>query len=476
MATHEPFTVTKMRSSVIALFALALVASLTSSSAQERVQGRASSQSFDPALLPDQELGRRFSINPEDLPAPKRDVVASARSLILPYQDQVPRVPENFVVTRFASGLVHPRRLLVLPNGDVIVAEQKAGYLTLLRDEDGDGKADWSERHAEGFNAPYGLAWRDGHVLVADQDGIWKVPHRLGALRPGAGPVERKAANVPVEQRKPTSSIVGEEMITRKGVFGIVQGHANRHLAIDPKSGALFVGVGSSGNLGVEPEVKATIQRFEPDGSGQSTFASGLRNPTALAFHPQTGELFAVVQERDGLGDHLPPDYLTHVEHGGFYGWPYAYIGRHPQPGFAQMRPDKVKASLTPDLLFEAHSSTLDLVFYDADQFPAEFRGTAFVALRGSWNRSEPTGYKIVRVPFKEGRPIGYYENFVTGFWASGGGPAEVWGRPAALAVTRDGSLLIADDTGGTIWRVSYAAATATGRATESSGVAPARR
>jgi hypothetical protein len=175
-----------------------------------------------------------------------------------------------------------------------------------------------------------------------------------------------------------------------------------------------------------------------------------VRNPTALAFHPQTGDLWAVVQERDGLGDNLPSDYLIRVQAGGFYGWPYAYIGPHPQPGFATLAPDKVKATITPDLLFEAHSSTLDLVFYDADQFPAEMQGSAFVALKGSWNRSAPTGYKVVRVPFKDGKPVGYYENFMTGFWAAGEQRAEVWGRPAALAITKDGALLVADDTGGT--------------------------
>jgi glucose/arabinose dehydrogenase len=162
------------------------------------------------------------------------------------------------------------------------------------------------------------------------------------------------------------------------------------------------------------------------------------------------------VQERDGLGDNLPSDYLIRVQEGGFYGWPYAYIGPHPQPGFANLAPDKVKETITPDLLFEAHSSTLDLVFYDAEQFPVEMKGSAFVALKGSWNRSVPTGYKVVRVPFKDGKPVGYYENFITGFWASGEQRAEVWGRPAALAIAKDGSLLVADDTGGTIWKVSY--------------------
>jgi glucose/arabinose dehydrogenase len=413
-------------------------------------------QPNDPALLPDQELGRRFTVKAEDLPPPKTGPLVAARPLTLPYQGQAPRLPDGFTATPFITGLEHPRRLLVLPNGDVLVAEQRAGHVTLLRDEDGDGKAEWIQRHVEGLNGPYGLAWRDDHVLVADQEGIWKVPHRLGALRAGRGGVQQKAADVPPDQRKPTPHQVGEELVTRKGVFGIIQGHANRPLVVHPKTGALFVGVGSSGNIGIEPEVKASIQRFDPDGSNQATFASGVRNPTGLAVHPDTGDLFAVVQERDGLGDRLVPDFLTHIEQGAFYGWPYAYIGKNPQPGFANRAPDKVNASLVPDLLFEAHSSALDLVFYDGQQFPAQYRGGAFVALKGSWNRSEPTGYKVVFVPFQDGRPQGWYENFAVGFWVSGIQRAEVWGRPAALALAKDGALLIADDTGGTIWRVSY--------------------
>ena len=413
----------------------------------------------NPASLPDQEIGRRITVKAEDLPPPRTGPIAASRSMTLPYTGQAPRVPEGFTATAFATGLQHPRRLLVLPNGDVLVAEQKVGYVTLLRDDDGDGKADWIDRHIEGLNGPYGLAWRDGKVLVADQDGIWEVPHRLGAVRAGAGASDTKVADVPPEQRKPSPFLVGEKMLTKKGVFGIVQGHANRHLAIDPKTGGLFVGVGSSGNLGVEPEVKASIQRFDGDGSNQTTYASGMRNATSVAFNPDTGDLYATVQERDGLGDQLVPDYFTRVQQGAFYGWPYSYIGQHPQPGFAQLRPDKVKAAVTPDVLFQAHSSAMDIAFYTGSQFPAEYRGDAFVALKGSWNRSEPTGYKVVRVPFKDGKPQGSYQNFVTGFWVSGMQRAEVWGRPAALAVAKDGSLLIADDTGGTIWRVAYTGA-----------------
>ncbi|HYM73488.1 MAG TPA: PQQ-dependent sugar dehydrogenase [Stellaceae bacterium] len=404
------------------------------------------------------EIGRRFHFDPAELPAPKTGTIATNRSLTLPFKGQTLQVPKGFVATPFATGLANPRRLLVLANGDVLVAEQGPGYLTLLRD-DGTGHAAWIDRHVEDLNRPYGLAWQGDHLLVADQDGIWKVPHVTGALRAGRPAPAQPAAQLPPDQRKPVPGAYGAELITKKGVFGIVQGHQNRHLAIDPKSGALFVGVGSSGNIGVEPEPKATIQRFDADGSNQMTYASGTRNPTALAFNPETGDLWATVQERDGLGDDLPSDYLIRVQQGGFYGWPYAYIGPHPQPGFAQLSPDRVKASITPDLLFEAHSSLLDLVFYEGEQFPAEYKGSLFVALKGSWNRSIPTGYKVVRVPFKDGRPEGYYENFATGFWESGERRAEVWGRPAALAVAKDGALLVADDTGGTIWRIAYTGA-----------------
>jgi glucose/arabinose dehydrogenase len=444
--------------SAVALATAVAGALLLSTALAQRSPIPAAATAGDPLaqnFLAEHEIGRRFHFDPADLPAPKSGPIVTNRSLTLRYGGQTLQVPQGFVATPFATGLVNPRRLLVLANGDVLVAEQSAGYLTLLRD-DGGGHARWIDRHVEDLNKPYGLAWQGDHLLVADQDGIWKVPHVPGALRPGRGAPAQRADQLPPEQRKPVPGAYGAELITKKGVFGIVQGHQNRHLAIDPKTGALFVGVGSSGNLGVEPEPKATIQRFDADGSNQMTYASGTRNATALAFHPDTGELWALVQERDGLGDNLPSDYLIRVQQGGFYGWPYAYIGKHPQPGFANLAPDKVEASITPDLLFEAHSSLLDLVFYQGDQFPAEYKGQLFVAMKGSWNRSEPTGYKVVRVPFKDGKPEGYYENFATGFWASGENRAEVFGRPAALAVAKDGSLLVGDDTGGTIWRISY--------------------
>lgn len=409
-------------------------------------------------FLAEHEIGRRFHLDPDHLPAPKTGPIVTDRSLIVPYNGQKLAVPPGFTAAPFATGLANPRRLLVLANGDVMVAEQSAGYVTILRD-DGTGHAVWIDRHVEDLDKPYGLAWQGDHLLVTDQDGIWKVPHVPGALRPGRPAPAQHAADLPADERKPVPGAYGAELLTKKGVFGIVQGHQNRDIKIDPKTGDLFVGVGSAGNLGVEPAPKATIQRFDADGSNQTTYASGTRNPTALAFQPETGDLWALVQERDGMGDNLPSDFLIHVRQGGFYGWPYAYVGKHPQPGFANLAPGRVAAAITPDLLFEAHSSLLDLVFYEGSQFPAQYKGQLFVALKGSWNRSLPTGYKVVVVPFKNGKPEGYYQNFATGFWTAGEERAEVWGRPAALAVAKDGSLLVADDTGGTIWRISYTGA-----------------
>jgi glucose/arabinose dehydrogenase len=443
-----------MVSAIVGSLALAMMLAGEPAKAQN-VQPAAADDGFAQNFAAEHDIGRRFHFDAANLPAPKTGPIVTDRSLIIPYSEQTLQVPPGFAATPFATGLVNPRRLLVLANGDILVAEQSAGYITLLRD-DGTGHAKWIDRHVEDLNRPYGLAWQGDRMLVADQDGIWQVPHVVGALRPGRPVPAQRADQLPPEERTAVPGAYGAELVTKRGVFGIVQGHQNRDLAIDPKTGAMFVGVGSSGNLGVEPEPKATIQRFDADGSNQTTFASGMRNPTALAFHPDTGELWALVQERDGLGDNLPSDYLARVQQNGFYGWPYAYIGNHPQAGFAQLAPDKVAASITPDLLFQAHSSVLDLAFYAGSQFPAEFKGSLFVALKGSWNRSLPTGYKVVRVPFKDGHPEGYYENFATGFWASGERRAEVWGRPAALAVAKDGALLVADDTGGTIWRISY--------------------
>src|SRR6201996_6441529 len=201
-------------------------------------------------FVAEHEIGRRFQVDPADLPPPKTSPIVTNRSLVVPYSGQAPIVPDGFKATPFATGLDNPRRLLVLPNGDVLVAEQSAGYLTLLRD-DGEGRAKWIDRHVEDLNRPYGLALRGDEILVVDQDAIWRVPHVVGALRAGRAVAPQKAADLPPDQRKPVPGAYGAELLTKKGVFGITVGHQNRHLAIDPKTGGLYVGIGSSGNVGV---------------------------------------------------------------------------------------------------------------------------------------------------------------------------------------------------------------------------------
>jgi glucose/arabinose dehydrogenase len=401
----------------------------------------------------DQAIGQRFEVKAGELPKPGEGPIVRNPPLTVDRENRAPAVPDGFQVSLFAEKLDNPRQALPLPNGDLAVVAQGSGTIYVLRDADGDGRAEWVERFAAGFNRPNGIAHRPGELLVADQEGIWRLAYQDGAVRaPGTPP--RRAADVPPAERRPDPVMDGQKLVTERGVFGIVQGHANRDLEIGP-DGRLYVGVGSVGNLGVEPEPKATIQSFSADGKDQKTVASGTRNPVGLAFHPETGELWAAVQERDGFGDRLVPDYLIRVQPGGFYGWPYAYTGQNPQPGFAAMAPDKVAASLPPDLLFEGHSAAMDLVFLTGERVPPAYRGDAIVALRGSWNRSEPTGYKVVRVKFENGRPAGWYDNFMTGFWTEGADKALVWGRPADVALGKDGALFVVDDTGGTIWRVT---------------------
>jgi glucose/arabinose dehydrogenase len=246
----------------------------------------------------------------------------------------------------------------------------------------------------------------------------------------------------------------GAKTRVTKDSFGIPGGHFTRDIAFAP-DGQLYFAIGSRDNIGENPLPRASVQIVDAQGR-LTTFANGLRNPIGIAAYPGTNDIWVTVNERDGLGDDLPPDYLTHITQGEFFGWPYAYIGPHPDPDYGAKRPDLVAKTMTPDVLFQAHSAPLGLVFYEGSQFPADYKGDAFVALHGSWNRAKPTGYKVVRVKFKDGKPVGGYDNFLTGFWDGSTSPAQVWGRPVGLAVANDGSLLVSDDVGKVIWRVSY--------------------
>jgi glucose/arabinose dehydrogenase len=282
-----------------------------------------------------------------------------------------------------------------------------------------------------GMDSPYGMTLRQDALYVADLDGLWRIPYALGDARAQAKP----------------------QRITPEGAFDGGRGHRSRNVIWDPASDRFLVAIGSRSNIAEEAAPRATIQVFAADGSGGRTYASGLRNPIGLALQPGTGRLYTVVNERDGLGNGLVPDYLTAVQEGGFYGWPYSYLGQNPQPDLADKQPELVKKAIVPDLLFESHSAPLDLVFYDGSMFP-DWRGDALVTLHGSWNRADPIGYMVVRVPFRDGKPAGGYEALATGFRVNrGDGAAQVWGRPAGIAVLPDGSILVSDDEGGTIWR-----------------------
>ena len=386
------------------------------------------------AQMKDQAVGQRFHFDPNRLPAPAPEESVDNSPNVVALPDPPPfKLPAGFSVNRFAGPFGYSRWLTVAPNGDVFLALPDSGKVMLLRDTTGTGNADLATVFAHGFHRPHGLAIHKGYLYVADVDRVWRLPWHPGDSR-AAGSVEP---------------------VTALGVFGSASGHWTRNIVFAPDGTRFFVDVGSADNIGEDPSPRATVQSFAEDGSDQRTYAAGLRNAVGIAFYPGTNDLYVVVNERDGLGEGLVPDYLTRLQQDGFYGWPYAYIGQHAQPDMPS-RPDMVAATIVPDLLFQSHSAPLGLVFYEGAMFPAEYRGDAFVSLHGSWNAQQPTGYKIVRVPFKNGRPVGYYENFLTGFWTGGNSPANVFGRPVGLAVAKDGSLLVADDVSGIIWRVSY--------------------
>jgi glucose/arabinose dehydrogenase len=381
--------------------------------------------------LPEQKLGAHFDIQPAQLPKPY-----ATRSAGNPPEEirrpngAMPQVPKGFRVNVFADGLAHARWLAVAPNGDVFLAESNSGEITLLRDANNDGVSDRSFTYADDMERPHGLAFHGGFLYVGDTRTIWRIAYKNGDTRAAA--------------RQP---------VMPPGSLGSEGGHWTRNIAIDSK-GRIFVAVGSMGNVAEEPKPHAAISMVQ---AGKLvTFASGLRNPVGIAFYPGTDNLWTTVNERDGLGDGLVPDYMTRVEQGAFYGWPYAYVGKNPDPEFGKRNPAMVARTRAPDVLFQAHAAALGLVFYNGAQFPAAYRGGAFVAFHGSWNSNRPSGYKVVFVPFKGGKPAGGYDNFAVGFWQSGTSRAQVWGRPVGLAIAKDGSLLIADDVANVIWRVSW--------------------
>jgi glucose/arabinose dehydrogenase len=377
----------------------------------------------------DQQVGQQFHVTPESLPAP--DATASVAEVSTPMTrgDHQPIVPPGFSVSLVMGDLPDPRRLAFGPDGKIYMSLQDPGDVIVLADTD--TATSPITRLIGGLTQPYGLGFYAGGPNV-------------GELVVGATDALR---DVPVAKNGAIA------VLSAADAFGPPKGHITRSVAIDPKTEDIYVGIGSMNNISdTEPPMKATIQKFDGSTNAMTTYATGMRNVTAMAFQPQTGDLYAVTMERDGMGDELVPDYLTRVQQGDNFGWPYQYIGGNAQPEYSA-KGLKLAAAKVPDVLFAAHSAPLDLAFVP-ESWPAAYRGDAIVALHGSWNAGQPRGYKLVLVHFKDGRPDGSYENFMTGFWISGSAPAEVWGRPAALAFDRDGSLLVADDLGGTLWRV----------------------
>jgi glucose/arabinose dehydrogenase len=380
--------------------------------------------------------GVRRKITAADVPAPyATPAVRETARVIAQPPDARLSVPAGFSVTLFADHLEAPRAIRVAPNGDIFVAESRAGRVRVLRAADGAAKPDQNEVFASGLDQPFGIAFYppgpDPHfVYVATTGSVVRFPYNSGDLKAG-GPVET----------------IVPDLVASGG------GHWTRDVAFSADGKRMFVSVGSRSNVDDDENEKrrADILVFNPEGKDEKVYASGIRNPVGLAIQPDTGEVWASVNERDGLGDDLVPDYVTHVQEGGFYGWPWYYIGPHLDPRHQGKHPELKDRAIVPDVLLQAHSASLCMTFYTGSQFPKDFWKDAFAAEHGSWNRSRRTGYKVIRIPMKDGKATGEYEDFLVGFVTKEG---EVWGRPVGVAVAKDGALLVTDDGSGTIWRV----------------------
>ncbi|PYB84291.1 MULTISPECIES: sorbosone dehydrogenase family protein [Pseudomonas] len=393
------------------------------------------------------------------LPAPERGLLPSMKiAQPAAWGEQKPQVPQGYRISAIATDLKIPRQTLVLPNGDILVAEGRGGNaaklkpkdviasqikakgntqvkggnrLTLLRDADGDGRYELQTVFAEHLNAPYGLAYANGKLYVANQDALVRFDYQDGQTQAGGPPT--KVTDLPAE----------------------INHHWTKSLAISPDGRYLYVGIGSNSNIterGMEAEVdRAMVWQVDAATGAHRPYATGLRNPTALAIQPRDGKLWAVVNERDELGPDLVPDYLTSVQEGAFYGWPYSYWGQNVDDRVRPQNPDKVKAAIKPDYSLGSHVAALGVAFSNPAMGDT-FADGVFVGEHGSWNRPNPVGYKVIFVPFRDGKPAGEPVDFATGFL---GGDGKTRGRPVGVTVDPKGALIIADDLANTLWRVT---------------------
>lgn len=381
--------------------------------------------------------GTTRHIRVQDLPEPYATQSATAGPKVVARpQSAWPKAPRGFKVEQYATGLNNPRIIRLAPNGDIFLAETSAGDIKVFRGITAEGKPGQVQVFATGLNTPFGIAFYPPGpdpqwVYVANMDSVVRFPYHNGDLTSSGPP---------------------------QPLFDLPSGghHRSRDVQFSADGMKMFVSVGSHENVSDSPEEqnRADILEFNPDGSGRRVYASGIRNAVGIAINPKSGELWCSVNERDGLGNDLVPDYITHVQEGGFYGWPWWYMGGHQDPRLPGKHPELKEKVITPDVILQPHSASLQMTFYDGRQFPADYQGDIFAAEHGSWNRSPRAGYEVIRVPLHQtGQASGEYEDFLTGFVVD---DESVWGRPVGVAVAPDGSLLVSDDGSGSIWRVIY--------------------
>jgi glucose/arabinose dehydrogenase/mono/diheme cytochrome c family protein len=387
-----------------------------------------------------EEPGKIRKITVQDLPQPFASKSAdNGPQLVARPLDAWPKAPAGFKVELYAAGLENPRLIRTAPNGDIFLAESDPGRIRVFRGLTSDGKPEQMQVYTSGLEQPYGIAFYPPGpdpqwLYIGDTNGVLRFAYHNGDLKATAAP---------------------EHLLELP-----VAGHWTRDIQFTPDGKKLFVAVGSRSNVDdpdTTPEEKnrADILEFNPDGSGMRVYAYGIRNAGGgLAISPESGQLWCSVNERDALGDNLVPDYITHVQEGGFYGWPWWYIGAHQDPRHKGQHPELKDKVIVPDVLLQPHNASLELTFYEGKQFPAEYRGDIFASQHGSWNKSVRAGYEVIRVPLHQsGKASGEYQDFLTGFVVDNG---NVWGRPVGVTVIPDGSLLVTDDGSGSIWRVSY--------------------
>ena len=354
-------------------------------------------------------------------------------------EGKTPTAPEGFTVTKFADGFENPRWTYIAPNNDIFVVESgtrtSKNQITVLRDKDKDGKFETREVFIKDLNKPFGMLVLKDFFYIANTDGLYKYPYKNNPLK-----LETK----------------GEKILELPA--GGYNNHWTRNIISNTEGSKIYVSVGSGSNVGengMDKEIRrAAILEINPDGTGEKIYASGLRNPVGMDWNPVNKELWTAVNERDELGDDLVPDYITSVKRDGFYGWPYSYFGNILDPRMKGERKDLAEKAIVPDVPVGAHTASLGLAFYNKDKFPTKYKNGAFVGQHGSWNRANISGYKVVFFAFGNGKTSGKTEDFLTGF-ISDADKAQVYGRPVAVTVMNDGSLLVNDDSGNTIWKVT---------------------